>query len=67
MVLAAAQLQIGAVVNIRVVEQGFSSGSKDNDIDDLIESFEPAANVVFAKSTWTRCCTPASSLHLWDV
>jgi len=38
MVLAAAQLYIGIAMNVRVVEQGFPSGSKDNDIVDLVES-----------------------------
>jgi hypothetical protein len=47
--LAAAQLQIGATVNIRVVEQGFLLESKDDDIIDLVESFEPTTNVVLAK------------------
>ena len=36
--LAAAQLQLGEVVNVRVVEQGFPPRSDDNEIDDLIES-----------------------------
>jgi hypothetical protein len=35
---AAAQLQIGAVVNVWVAEQGFSLGLKDDDIADLVES-----------------------------
>jgi CTP:molybdopterin cytidylyltransferase MocA len=43
-VLAAAQLQIGAAVNVWLVEQGFPPGSTDNNITDLIESFEPATN-----------------------
>jgi hypothetical protein len=47
--LAAAQHQIGVAVNVQVVEQGFPPGSKDDDIDDLIESFKPAANVILAK------------------
>ena len=38
MALVAAQLQIGAAVNIQVVEQGFPPGSKDDDIADLVES-----------------------------
>ena len=38
MVLAAAQLQIGAAVNVRVAEQEFSPGLKDDDITDLVES-----------------------------
>jgi len=37
------------VVNVQVVEQGFSSGSDDNEIDDLIESLRPAANGILAK------------------
>ena len=45
-VLAAAQIQIGIAVNIRVVEQGFSPGSDDNEIDDLIESLELATNAI---------------------
>jgi hypothetical protein len=32
-----------------VVEQGFPPGSMDDDIADLIESFEPAANAVLSK------------------
>ena len=36
--LAAAQLQIGAAVNVRVAEQEFSPGLKDDDITDLVES-----------------------------
>ena len=39
----------GEVVNVQVVEQGFSSGSDDNEIDDLIESLRPAANGILAK------------------
>ena len=31
------------------MEQGFLPGSKDDDIDDLVESFEPSANAVLAK------------------
>ena len=38
MALATAQLQIGAAVNVRVTEQGFPLGSKDDDIADLVES-----------------------------
>ena len=49
MALVAAQLQIGTMVNIRVAEQGFLSGSTNNNIADLIESFELAANVVLPK------------------
>ena len=48
-VLAAAQLQIGTVVNLRVPEQGFPPRSMDDDITDLIESFEPTANAVLLK------------------
>ena len=43
------QLQIGAVVNVRVAEQGFPPESKDDDIVDLVKSFELGANVVLAK------------------
>jgi hypothetical protein len=32
-----------------VAEQGFSPESKDDDIIDLVESFEPTANIVLAK------------------
>ena len=49
MALAAAQLQIGAAVNIRVAEQGFSLGSTDDDITDLIKSFELATNAILPK------------------
>ena len=48
-VLAAAQLQIGTVVNLRVPEQGFPPHLMDDDIADLINSFEPAANVILPK------------------
>jgi hypothetical protein len=37
------------VVNVRVVKQGFLSGSMDDDITDLIESFESSANAVLLK------------------
>ena len=47
--LAAAQLQIGAVVNVRVAEQGFLLESKDDIIIDLVKSFKMAANAVLAK------------------
>ena len=47
--LTATQLQIGAVVNIWVVEKGFSPDSKNNDIIDLVESFELAANAILVK------------------
>ena len=47
--MAATQLQIDATVNVRVAEQGFLSESKDDDIIDLVESFEPAANAVLTK------------------
>ena len=47
--LAAAQLPIGAAVNIRVTEQGFPPKSKDDDIVDLVKSFELAANTVLVK------------------
>jgi len=36
-------------VNLGVVEQGFPPCLMDDDIADLIESFEPAANVVSPK------------------
>jgi hypothetical protein len=36
-------------VNLRVVEQGFPLHSTDDDIADLIESFEPAANAILLK------------------
>ena len=36
-------------MNVQVVEQGFSLVSKDNDIDNLVESFDLATNVVLAK------------------
>jgi hypothetical protein len=36
-------------VNIRVVEQGFSPELKDDDIVDLVESFELVTNVVLEK------------------
>jgi len=32
-----------------VAEQGFSPRSMDDDIADLIESFEPAANAILSK------------------
>jgi hypothetical protein len=47
--LATAQLQFGVVVNVRVVEQGFQPGLDDNEINDLIESLQPAANDILAK------------------
>ena len=46
MALATAQLQIGIAVNVQVVEQDFLPGSTDDDIADLIESFEPSANAI---------------------
>ena len=49
MALAAAQLQIKTVVNLGVTEQGFPPRSTDNEIADLIESLEPAANAVLPK------------------
>ena len=49
MALAAAQLQFGEAVNVRVVEQGFPPGSDDNENDDLIESLQPATNSILAK------------------
>ena len=36
-------------MNLRVGEQGFSLRSMDDDITDLIECFEPSANVVLPK------------------
>ena len=47
--LAAAQLQIGIAVNLEVAEQGFPPCSTDDDITDLIKSFEPATNAVLLK------------------
>ena len=49
MALATAQLQFGEAVNVRVVEQGFSLRSMDDDITNLIKSFEPAANAILPK------------------
>jgi len=49
MALVAVQLQFGKAVNVRVVEQGFQSGSDDNEIDDLIESLWPTTNDILAK------------------
>ena len=37
------------MVNIRVAEQGFPPGSTNNNIADLIESFELATNAVLPK------------------
>ena len=36
-------------MNVWVVEQGFSLGSTDDDITNLIESFEPSANAILLK------------------
>ena len=36
-------------MNVWVVEQGFSLGSTDDDITNLIESFKPATNAVLPK------------------
>lgn len=47
--LAATQLQIGTAVNLGVVEQGFLPSSMDDDIADLMVSFEVAANAVLPK------------------
>jgi hypothetical protein len=47
--LAAAQHQFGEAVNVQVVVQGFSLGSDDNGIDDLIESLRPTANDILVK------------------
>ena len=47
--LAAAQLQIGAAVNVQVAACGFPLESKDDDIVDLVKSFEPATNAVLVK------------------
>jgi hypothetical protein len=47
--LAAAHLQFGEAVNVRVVEQGFPPGSDNNEINDLIESLRPVANGILAK------------------
>ena len=40
---------MGIAVNLGVVEQGFPPHSTDDDIANLIESFEPAANAVLPK------------------
>ena len=37
------------MVNVWVTEQGFLPGLKDDDINDLIKSFELATNAVLAK------------------
>ena len=37
------------MVNVLVVQQGFLLESKDNDIVDLVKSFELAGNTVLAK------------------
>jgi hypothetical protein len=55
------------MVNVQVAEQGFPLGSMDNDIADLIESFEPAANPSYRRWTWTRSCMPTLTLDLWDI
>ena len=47
--LATALLQIGIAVNLGVAEQGFLSCSTDDDITYLIESFEPATNIILPK------------------
>ena len=47
--LAATQLQIGAAVNVRVAEQSFLPELKDDDIINLVESFEPATNAILSK------------------
>ena len=49
MALAAAQLQFGEAVNVRVVEQGFPPGLDDKEIADLIKSLWPATNGILAK------------------
>ena len=50
MVLVATQLEFGAVVNVRVVQQAFSPAQEDEDyIDDLFKLVELATNVVLAK------------------
>ena len=36
-------------MNVWVAEQGFLLGSRDDDIADLIESFDPATNIVLPK------------------
>ena len=36
-------------MNLEVAEQGFPPCSTDNDIADLIESFEPVANAILPK------------------
>jgi hypothetical protein len=47
--LATAQLQFGKAMNIQVAAEGFLPGSDNNEIDDLIESLQPAANSILAK------------------
>jgi hypothetical protein len=49
MALAAAQLQISTAVNLEVAEQGFPPRLMDDDITNLIDCFEPAANTVLPK------------------
>jgi hypothetical protein len=49
MALAVAQLQISTAVNLGVAEQGFLPRSMDDDIADLIDCFELAANIVLPK------------------
>jgi hypothetical protein len=50
-----------------VVEQGFPPGLMDDDIADLIESFEPAANAVLSKVDVELICMPTTTLDLWDI
>jgi len=45
-VLATTHLQIGRVVNLRVVKQSFPLSSTDDDVDGMMASFEPAANTI---------------------
>ena len=48
--LVAAQLEFGAVVKVRVVQQAFPPAPKDEDyIDDLFKHVEPATNAVLVK------------------
>ena len=48
--LVTAQLEFGAVVKVRVVQQAFPPMPEDEDyIDDLFKNVEPATNIVLAK------------------
>jgi hypothetical protein len=67
MALAASQLQIGTVVNLRVAEQGFLPHSMDDDITYLIESFEQPPTLSYRRWTWMKSCMPTLALDLWDI